>query len=69
MHWVSGNEGLLMSKISARIESLRKKHRELDVQIQGIEHIPGAGSFKVQSLKRKKLKLKQEITNLEKSNV
>jgi hypothetical protein len=52
-----------MSMIS-HVEELRKKHRTLDTQIETVERSPGTDHLEVLSLKRKKLKLKDEIRRL-----
>lgn len=50
--------------LSARIESLRKRHAEIDSQLQHEESRPSQDEAKIAKLKREKLNLKDEITRL-----
>lgn len=52
-----------MSLVS-HVEELRKKHRTLETEIEVVERQPGTDRLEVLALKRKKLKLKDEIRRL-----
>ena len=49
----------------ARLEVLRREHRDLDDAIAALAVQPGANSLTLQRLKRQKLALKDRITRLE----
>lgn len=51
--------------IEARIRELGNRHRRLDEVIQRELHHPSVDSLQVRELKQKKLRLKEEIANLE----
>jgi len=51
--------------LSARIESLKKRHTEIEDQLHTEETRPSQDEAKVSKLKREKLNLKDEITRLE----
>lgn len=48
-----------------RIESLKKRHEEIEAQLHQEESRPAKDDAKIQQLKQEKLKLKDEITKLE----
>lgn len=50
--------------LTARIESLRKRHAEIEQQIHTEEARPAQDEVKINKLKREKLSLKDEITKL-----
>lgn len=49
----------------ARLETLREKHEELDHQIEQEENRPLPDYAEVHTLKRQKLKLKDELTRIQ----
>ena len=49
----------------ARLEVLRREHRELDDKIRALAEQPGTSSLSLQRLKREKLALKDRIARLE----
>lgn len=51
--------------IEARIRELGNRHRQLDETIQREVWRPAVDELQVRELKRKKLRLKEEITSLE----
>jgi hypothetical protein len=51
--------------IEARIRELGNRHRQLDEVIQREMHRPATDPLEVRELKRRKLRLKEEITSLE----
>jgi hypothetical protein len=50
---------------SARVESLRAKHRELDQKVRELSDQWGVDEQTIQDLKKRKLQLKDEIARLE----
>lgn len=50
--------------VDAHLEELRRKHANLSAQVEQEERHPAANDFKLRSLKREKLKLKEEISRL-----
>jgi len=50
--------------LSARIESLKKRHTEIEQQLHTEESSPAQDEAKVAKLKKEKLSLKDEITRL-----
>ena len=51
--------------LTARIESLRKRHTEIEKQLNLEESRPAQDEVKINKLKREKLGLKDEIAKLE----
>ncbi len=51
--------------VEAHLSELAEKHRMLDRKIEEEISRPYADDFKIQELKREKLKLKDEISKLE----
>ncbi len=51
--------------IEARIRELGNRHRQLDTVIQREVNRPSVDPLQVRELKRRKLRLKEEITSLE----
>lgn len=49
----------------ARLETLREKHEELDHQIEKEENRPLPDYAEVHTLKKQKLRLKDELTRME----
>ena len=56
------------NKIKAKINELRKLHSELDIEISKIVKVIPVDQVMLQRIKKKKLKLKDEISKLS-SNV
>ena len=52
------------NKIKAKINELRKLHSELDIEISKIVKVIPVDQVMLQRIKRKKLKLKDEISKL-----
>ena len=52
------------NKIKAKINELRKLHSELDIQISKIVKVIPVDQVMLQRIKKKKLKLKDEISKL-----
>ncbi|MDD3182212.1 MAG: DUF465 domain-containing protein [Alphaproteobacteria bacterium] len=50
--------------LTARIESLRKRHTEIEQQLHAEESSPAQDEVKISKLKRDKLNLKDEIAKL-----
>ena len=50
--------------LTARIESLRKRHTEIEKQLNLEESRPAQDEVKINKLKREKLNLKDEISKL-----
>ncbi|MEM9670567.1 MAG: YdcH family protein [Pseudomonadota bacterium] len=51
--------------IEGRIRELSNKHRELDQQIQDVQKHASSDPLELQELKRRKLRLKEEISSLQ----
>ena len=52
------------NKIKAKINKLRKLHSELDIEISKIVKVTPVDQVMLQRIKKKKLKLKDEISKL-----
>ena len=52
------------NKIKAKINKLRKLHSELDIEISKIDKVIPVDQVMLQRIKKKKLKLKDEISKL-----
>ncbi len=52
-----------MSLVS-HVEQLQRKHRTLDTEIEAVERLPGTDHLEILTLKRQKLRLKDEIRRL-----
>jgi hypothetical protein len=52
-------------EIRARIEIARRDHRDLDTAIEGLRMLPNVDMIQMQRFKKRKLKLRDEITMLE----
>lgn len=50
--------------MASRITELKKKHEQLSEQVEKIQNSPGTDPLEVTSLKKQKLKIKEEITRL-----
>lgn len=51
--------------INARIEVLRQDHRDLDAAIEALRRLPQPDMIMLQRFKKKKLRLKDEISSFE----
>ncbi|MEL6323467.1 MAG: DUF465 domain-containing protein [Pseudomonadota bacterium] len=50
--------------IQGRIDELSNKHRELDQQIRNVQKQAAADGLHITELKRRKLRIKEELTQL-----
>lgn len=50
--------------VTSHINTLRRKHQELDRKIEVEQQSPGSNDLHIASLKKQKLQLKEEITRL-----
>lgn len=50
--------------ISAHLQELRRKHQSLSEEVEREQRSPGANALVLADLKKKKLKLKEEINRL-----
>jgi hypothetical protein len=50
--------------VSAHVEELRRKHAHIAEQVEEAQRHPGADPLKIATLKKQKLRLKEEITRL-----
>ena len=50
--------------IKGHINELSNKHRELDIEIQNAEKRPASDPIYLSELKRKKLRIKEQLENL-----
>ncbi|WP_299772765.1 DUF465 domain-containing protein [uncultured Tateyamaria sp.] len=50
--------------VIAHLEELKKKHQTLSDQVETAQRSPGVDQIEVATLKKQKLKLKEEITRL-----
>jgi len=53
------------AEINARIELLKQDHRDLDAAIEALRVVPMPDMIQLQRSKKKKLRLKDEISSLE----
>ena len=53
------------AEINARIELLKQDHRDLDAAIEALRVVPMPDMIQLQRFKKKKLRLKDEISSLE----
>lgn len=53
------------AEIRARIEILRRDHRDLDAAIDALRQMPNCDQIQLQRFKKKKLRLRDEIAMLE----
>ena len=54
--------------MSAHVTELRKKHQTLSALIEREERSPGSDDLEVRRMKREKLRLKEEISRLDRLN-
>jgi len=50
--------------MSSHLTELKKKHQHLSTEVEAAQRAPGADGLQVASLKKQKLKLKEEIERL-----
>ncbi|MFT6023036.1 MAG: hypothetical protein ACI9PY_001149 [Ascidiaceihabitans sp.] len=50
--------------LNAHLEELKKKHNSLSSAVEKAQRAPGIDTLKVVTMKKQKLKLKQEIARL-----
>lgn len=53
------------AEIKARIEILKRDHRDLDTAIEALRQMPMCDMIQLQRFKKRKLKLRDEISMLE----
>ena len=53
------------AELGLKLATTRQEHSDLDAAIHMLEQVPGADRMMIQRLKKKKLRLKDEITRLE----
>lgn len=51
--------------LPARLIELRQEHRDLDTVIEALQQIPRSDQLQVQRLKKKRLRLRDEIFRIE----
>ena len=51
--------------MSSHISELQKKHEELSAKVELIQRRPGSDDLEIASMKKQKLRLKEEITRLQ----
>ena len=59
------NDDLSYAALEAKLVELRQDHADLDAAVQALSATPLADMLLIARLKRKKLKLKDEITSVE----
>jgi len=62
--FVQLQRGMTMS-VESHLSELERRHRKLEREIREYELHPGEDSLRIAELKRKKLRLKQEITRVQ----
>lgn len=50
--------------LNAHLDTLKKKHHDMSEAIEQAERAPGIDGLKVSEMKKKKMRLKEEITRL-----
>jgi len=50
--------------LSSHVEELKKKHQTLSLQVEEAQRAPGSNDLEIATLKKQKLKLKEEIERL-----
>jgi len=50
--------------LGSHVEELKKKHNTLSTQVEEAQRAPGSSDLEIASLKKQKLKLKEEIERL-----
>ena len=62
-NYVTFIEEMSMS-VSAHVQELRKKHAHLSAEVEEAQRNPGTDQLQIASLKKQKLRLKEEINRL-----
>jgi len=50
--------------LTAHVENLKKKHREMSDAVEAAQRAPGTDGLELTSLKKEKMRLKEQITRL-----
>ena len=50
--------------LNAHLETLKKKHREMSEAVENAQRAPGIDDLEVATMKKEKLRLKEEILRL-----
>lgn len=50
--------------LSGRIDELKRKHQEISDKVESYQRTPSADDTQIRSLKKQKLRLKEEISRL-----
>ncbi|MDQ2093238.1 YdcH family protein [Rhodalgimonas zhirmunskyi] len=50
--------------VSSHVEELRKKHQHLSTQVEEAQRAPGISDSEIASMKKQKLRLKEQIARL-----
>jgi len=50
--------------LTAHLETLKRKHREVSEAVEHAQRAPGVDNLEVATMKKEKLRLKEEITRL-----
>ncbi|WP_299024938.1 DUF465 domain-containing protein [uncultured Sulfitobacter sp.] len=50
--------------LNAHLETLKKKHRDMSEAIEQAQRAPGVDGLEVAAMKKKKMRLKEEINRL-----
>ena len=50
--------------LSSHVEELKKKHQALSEQVEAAQRAPGMPDLEISSMKKQKLRLKEEIERL-----
>jgi len=50
--------------LNAHLETLKKKHREMSEAVESAQRAPGIDDLEVATMKKEKLRLKEEIMRL-----
>jgi hypothetical protein len=50
--------------LNAHLESLKRKHQAMSAAVEQAQRAPGVDNLEVASMKKEKLRLKQEISRL-----
>ncbi|MFK7870169.1 MAG: YdcH family protein [Roseobacter sp.] len=50
--------------VTAHVDQLKKKHQSLSEAVEAAQRSPGTDDLAISSLKKEKLRLKEEITRL-----
>jgi len=50
--------------LNAHLETLKRKHREMSEAVETAQRSPGIDDLEIASMKKQKMRLKEEITRL-----